>query len=290
MDVETPAPGSSPASVSRDSGAGETGVLLDGSTSSSPELVRARLALDNPPLRRTGLNAIPVWAQWVLSVVIFGGIVGWLVTGNVAMCTRRASELHCPLDSWAAPLGVGALAYLSAYGFFALPCKQVISDVAPLLILGGFAVLFAWQRALLPFVIGCSSTSFMIILTVFNSGVTIEHEKNGRPVVDYSFTKYRGYVASMLVIGNGVMNALGFLGQQELDWTPIIRWVVTCFAGPVIMLIPALVNIVKGKDNGQYNVPDNATFFRLFISTRLGEAHVTFLSIAGPSHRTGDDH
>ena len=80
----------------------------------------------------------------------------------------------------------------------------------------------------------------------------------------------------MLVLGNGVMNAFGWLVERELGWTLFgqspawTRWLLATFVLPLLMLLPALLNILKGAPNGQYNVPGESTFIRLFISTRLG--------------------
>jgi hypothetical protein len=222
---------------------------------------------DGEPLLKTDLNSsLPVGPQWMLSLTILGGIIVWLAIGNVAEGTIGED---CPMDSWLVPLGGGLLAYVAAFGFFSVPAKQVLKEVAPLVVIGLFAALFAWCGALLPYVIGCSSCSFMVILCVFNSGVSVEGP-GGKAVVDYAFSHYRGYVSWMLVLGNGVMNALGHIFEHELEWSAWTRWLLATFLLPLLMLIPALLKIAKGQPNGQYNVPDESTFIRLFISTRLG--------------------
>eukprot|EP01046_Picozoa_sp_COSAG06_P017624 COSAG06_NODE_1204_length_10277_cov_21.330517_9_plen_348_part_00 len=225
-------------------------------------------------LLKTKLNStLSVAPQWLLSIGILAGIVVWLVIGNVAEGT--IGEDDCPIDSWLVPLGGGVLAYIAAFGFFSVPAKKALASVAPLVVIGLFAVLFAWLGALLPYVIGCSSCSFMVILCVFNAGVEVEGP-GGRAVVDYDFSHYRGYVSFMLVLGNGVMNAFGWLVERELGWTLFgqspawTRWLLATFVLPLLMLLPALLNILKGAPNGQYNVPGESTFIRLFISTRLG--------------------
>ena len=239
-------------------------------------LVRTGLDRRNAPeqahaegeaLLRTRLNSkLPVVLQWLLSFGILAGIIVWLAIGNVAECTLGHD---CSLDAWLVPLGGGVLAYVAAFGFFSVPAKKALGDVAPIVVIGLFAVLFAWYGALLPYVIGCSSCSFMVILCVFNAGVAVEGP-GGKAVVDYGFAKYRGYVSYMLVAGNGVMNALGWIFEYELGWSTWTRWFLATFLLPILMLIPALVNICKGQPNGQYNVPSEGTFIRLFISTRLG--------------------
>jgi hypothetical protein len=220
------------------------------------------------PLQRTELNSsLPVVLQWLLSLAILGGIAAWLAIGSVAEGTL--GEDDCPVDSWLVPAAGGLLAYVAAFGFFSVGLAQTVKDTLPLVVVGGFAALFAWRGALLPYVVGCSSCSFMVILCVFNAGVNVEGP-NGKAVVDYSYKKYRGYVAFMLVSGNGIMNGLGFIFEHEFGWSPWTRWFLATFSLPILMLIPALLNIVKGLPNGQYNVPGPLTFIRLFISTRLG--------------------
>ena len=133
-------------------------------------------------LLKTKLNStLSVAPQWLLSIGILAGIVVWLVIGNVAEGT--IGEDDCPIDSWLVPLGGGVLAYIAAFGFFSVPAKKALASVAPLVVIGLFAVLFAWLGALLPYVIGCSSCSFMVILCVFNAGVEVEGP-GGRAVVD----------------------------------------------------------------------------------------------------------
>ncbi len=215
----------------------------------------------------TKLNStLPVPLQWLLSVAILAGVGVWLAFGSVAECTLG---LDCSLDAWLVPLAGGVLAYVAAFGFFSVPITKVLAEVAPLVVIGLFAIFFAWRGALLPYVIGCSSCSFMVILSVFNAGVAVEGPGN-RAIVDYDFKDYRGYVSWMLVLGNGVVNALGWIAEYEFEWSTWTRWFIATFLLPVLMLIPALINIAKCQSNGQYNVPDESTFIRLFISTRLG--------------------
>jgi hypothetical protein len=157
----------------------------------------------------------------------------------------------------------------TAYGFFGTAAKDIATQILPMLVGAGFAALFAWRGALLPFIIGGSSTSFMLVLTVFNSGLQVDGP-NGKKVVDYSFEAYRGYVSTLLATANGVINALGWMIEHELGGSKELRWVVACFFPPLVLLLPALIAMAKGDPNGQYNVPDNGTFVRLYITTRLG--------------------
>lgn len=103
----------------------------------------------------THLNALPVPAQWVLSVLLLGGMIAWIALGNVAKGTIGSED--CPTDSWAAPLAAGAVAYLTAFGYFGMSVPESVKELIPLFLLGGFSALFASLGALLPFVIGCSS-------------------------------------------------------------------------------------------------------------------------------------
>ena len=109
----------------------------------------------------------------------------------------------------------------------------------------------------------------MLILTVFNSGLQVDGP-HGKKVVDYGFEAYRGYVSTLLATANGVVNAFGWMIEHELDGSKELRWVVACFFPPLVLLLPALIAMAKGDPNGQYNVPDNGTFVRLYITTRLG--------------------
>ena len=214
------------------------------------------------------LNAMPVAVQWLLSLVLLAGIVVWIIFGNTA--TGSIHPYDCELDSWLVPVAGGVIAYITAYGFFGTPLAEVIKGMVPLILTGGFAALFAWRGALLPYVIGCSSTSFMLILVVFNSGVTVPGP-GGKMIVDYDFEKYRGYVAILLAMANGVINAFGWLMEHDFEWVSSdVRWAIATFLSPVVLLLPALIAMAKGEPNGQYNVPDNATFVRLYIATRLG--------------------
>ena len=219
------------------------------------------------------LNAMPVAVQWLLSLVLLAGIVVWIVVGNTA--TGSIGTDDCELDSWLVPVAGGVIAYITAYGFFGTPLAEVIKGMVPLILAGGFAALFAWRGALLPYVIGCSSTSFMLILVVFNSGVTVRGpdgpDGQEKMIVDYDFEKYRGYVAILLAMANGVINAFGWLMEHDFEWVSSdVRWAIATFLSPVVLLLPALIAMAKGEPNGQYNVPDNATFVRLYIATRLG--------------------
>ncbi len=232
---------------------------------------------DQPPDEPNGelshLNAMPVPVQWALSAVLLVGMVVWIAVGNVATGSIGSSD--CPLDSWLVPVLGAVIAYMNAYGFFGTGRAEVIKELVPLILVGSFAALFAWLGALLPFVIGCSSTSFMLILVVFNSGlqVTGPGSTTDQPkyIVDYDFEKYRTYVAVMLTLANGVVNAFGWVMEHEFGWSSGVRWVLATFLSPVVLLIPALINMyVKNVENGQYNVPDNGTFLRLYIATRLG--------------------
>ena len=91
----------------------------------------------------------------LLSVLLLGGMIGWIALGNVAKGTIGSED--CPTDSWAAPLAAGAVAYLTAFGYFGMSVPESVKEMIPLFLLGGFSALFASQGALLPFVIGCSS-------------------------------------------------------------------------------------------------------------------------------------
>ena len=214
------------------------------------------------------LNAMPVPVQWVLSVVLLAGIVFWIAFGNAA--TGSIGSDDCPTDSWLVPVLGGMIAYMTAYGFFGTAAPDIIKALVPLILAGSFAALFAWRGALLPFVIGCSSTSFMLILVVFNSGVQVDGP-NGKKIVDYDFDKYRSYVAILLTLANGVINAFCWLMEHDFEWVSSdVRWAVATFLSPIVLLLPAVINMAKGEPNGQYNVPDNATFVRLYIATRLG--------------------
>ena len=211
---------------------------------------------------------MPVAVQWLLSVVLLAGMVVWIIVGNTA--TGSIGTDDCELDSWLVPVAGGVIAYITAYGFFGTPIVDVIKGMVPLILTGGFAALFAWRGALLPYVIGCSSTSFMLILVVFNSGVTVDGP-GGKAIVDYDFAKYRNYVAVLLTMANGVINAFGWLMEHDFEWVSSdVRWAIATFLSPVVLLLPALIAMAKGDPNGQYNVPDNATFVRLYIATRLG--------------------
>ena len=95
-----------------------------------------------------------------------------------------------PIDSWAVPLSTGILAYITAFGFFSSPASLIKKEITPLVVLIIFGMIFCWRGVLLPFIIGCSSCSFMIILVVFNVGLHATHKE--KPVVDYSFEHYRG--------------------------------------------------------------------------------------------------
>jgi len=203
--------------------------------------------------------------QWVITVIIAVTIPVWLAIGNVAEGTIGHSP---PVDSWLVPLSIGVLGYITAYGFMSPPPKAAVKEFVPLLTIIVLVPLFAWRNALLPFVIGCSSASFMLILVIFNTGVQVKFQ--GKAVVDYDFAHYRGYVALVLVIANGVFNALGYILENDAGAPTWCRWLVSCFLGPTVLGIMAAISIMKGKGNGQYNVPNEGTFWRLFVATRLG--------------------
>merc|ERR1711968_391268 len=112
-------------------------------------------------------------------------------------------------------------------------------------------------------------SSFMLILVVFNAGVEVDGA-GGKKVVDYDYAKYRGYVSTLLTIGNGVTNASVWMMENDFGWISTdTRWVIATFFTPMLLLLPAVISMFKGKPNGQYNTT-NAEFVRLFIATRLG--------------------
>eukprot|EP01043_Picozoa_sp_COSAG02_P027577 COSAG02_NODE_1634_length_11565_cov_4.754666_7_plen_1593_part_00 len=218
------------------------------------------------PVQMAKLNALPVVVQWAVSAILFVAMVVWLIFGNAA---TGSIGIACPVDSWLIPLMAVLLAYVAAYGFFGMPAQRALGNIKPVIAVSLCGALFAWRGALLPFVIGCSANSFLIILVVFNSAVTVPGP-GGKGIADLDFAAYRGYVSLPLTVANGFVNALGWLAENEWGLNPRIRWPLFCFLLPVVMLIPAMKNMASGEPNGQYNVPDNATFYRLFISTRLG--------------------
>ena len=212
------------------------------------------------------LNALPVAAQWAVSAILFVVMVAWLILGNVATGVLGKGA---PTDSWLVPLLAVVLAYVTAYGFFGLPAGRALGSLVPVIVASAAAAYFTWRGALLPFVIGCSANSFLIILVVFNSAVTVPGP-GGKGIADLDFAAYRGYVSLPLTVANGLANAIGWIMENEWGLDPRIRWPLFCFLPPVLMLIPAMKNMAGGEPNGQYNVPDNATFVRLYIATRLG--------------------
>ena len=89
------------------------------------------------------LNALPVAAQWVVSAILFVVMVAWLILGNVATGSVGRDDQDCPLDSWLVPLLAMLLAYVTGYGFFGLPAKSALGDVAPIIVASILAALFA---------------------------------------------------------------------------------------------------------------------------------------------------
>ena len=208
------------------------------------------------PAKAAKLNALPVAAQWAVSAILFVGMVAWLILGNVA---TGVLGQDCPLDSWLVPLLAVMLAYVTAYGFFGLPAGRALGSLVPVLVASAAAAYFTWRGALLPFVIGCSANSFLIILVVFNTAVTVPGP-GGKGIADLDFAAYRGYVSLPLTVANGLANAIGWIMENEWGLDPRIRWPLFCFLLPVLTLTPAMKNMANGEPNGQYNVPDNATF------------------------------
>jgi hypothetical protein len=208
---------------------------------------------------------MPIWFQWILSAIILVGIIVWLAVGNFC---DGVLGVDAPVDSYLVPISSGVLAYIAAFGFFSLPMKTVFRELLPLFVMMINVAIFASQGALLPFVIGTCAPSFFIILMVFNSALQATHK--GAGVADYDYSRYRGYLAFVLCVGNGSVNAIAWCIEHKWGGSKAVRWILGCFVPPLVLLIPAAINMAKGKPNGQYNVPDNSTFWRLYISSRLG--------------------
>ena len=208
---------------------------------------------ENSTAVETTINGMmPIGFQWILSVIIFLTIIIWIAVGNPA--TGAMGYADTPVDSWLVPIIVVILAYVAAFGFFSpkWEVKQWIMEFLPLIICYGFAAFFASRSALLPFVLGTCAPSFFFILIVFNSAVSVQY--NGAGIVGHNFQQYRTYIAILLCLANGIVNGIGFILEKEAGLPKGTRWIITCFAPPIVLLVPAAIKMAKGEKNGQYNV------------------------------------
>ena len=57
-----------------------------------------------------------------------------------------------------------------------------------------------------------------------------------------------------LCLANGIVNGIGFILEKEAGLPKGTRWIITCFAPPIVLLVPAAIKMAKGEKNGQYNV------------------------------------
>ena len=204
--------------------------------------------------------------QWILSLIIILINIIWFIKGDVA---KGIIGSEGPMNSWLIPLIVGILAYISAFGYFRISTIDFFKEILPLLITIILVIFFTYNDALLPFIIGTSAASFMFILAIFNAA-RVATGPGGSPVVQMDYNKYVFYIAYMLTLLNGIINGLFYILEKKYKINPKTRWFLAFIFPLTILFIPAAKNMLDGKENGQYNVEDNNTFIRLYLSTRVG--------------------
>ena len=201
-------------------------------------------------------SKLSVLNQWILSIIIILGIIIWIVNGGVTN--------NSMLNEYIIPISIGVLSYFAAYGYFKMPTLDFIKNIIPLFVTIILVGVFMYNGALLPFLIGSSSVSFMFILVLVNSARNAQGD-NGLPVLTMSYDNYVIYIAYLLSLANGFINGIFYILAKKYKWKSNNRWLLSFLSPLIILFIPAMINILSGNKNGQYNV-DNMTFIRLYLS------------------------